>query len=150
MTQHRPAADVGAWKRGDVARSTIPDVHLSDATAGSMPAIGRAGAALKPPKRAGSKHDRIFSATKSAVATRAARVESKDKKGTKERFGTEVGAAATVIRDFCIKNGVMVRAVRDIIIMSPPLVITHAEIDKIFATIRRALDESGDALRALQ
>src|SRR6185295_18756653 len=41
-------------------------------------------------------------------------IEIVSKKGTKERFGTEVGAAATVIRDFCIKNGVMVRAVRDI------------------------------------
>lgn len=77
-------------------------------------------------------------------------IEIVAKKGTAERFGKEVGAAATIIRDFCIKNGVMVRAVRDIIIMSPPLVITHAEIDKIFATIRRALDESGDALRALK
>ena len=87
MTQHRPAGDDGAWKRGDVARSTNRDMHSSDAKAGGLAAAasGRAGAALKPRKPAGSKHDRNLSATNSEVATRPARVESKNKKGTKER-----------------------------------------------------------------
>ena len=40
---------------------------------------------MKPRKRASSKHDRNLSATNSEVATRPARVESKDKKDTKER-----------------------------------------------------------------
>jgi hypothetical protein len=70
-----------------VARSTNRDMHSSDAKAGVLAAAasGRAGAALKPRKPAGSKHDRNLSATNSEVATRPAHVESKSKKGTKER-----------------------------------------------------------------
>ena len=44
----------------------------------------------------------------------------------------------------------MVRAVRDTVVMSPPLVITHAEIDRLVATIRAGLDEAEPALRALR
>jgi len=55
-----------------------------------------------------------------------------------------------MVRDLCIKNGLMVRGVRDTIVMSPPLIITHAEIDQLVATIRAALDEAAPALRALE
>jgi putrescine aminotransferase len=44
----------------------------------------------------------------------------------------------------------MVRAIRDTIVMSPPLVISHAEIDQLVGTIRGALDEAASALRALK
>ena len=53
-----------------------------------------------------------------------------------------------MVRDLCIKHGLMVRGVRDSIVMSPPLVISHAQIDQIVATIRRALDEAEPALRS--
>jgi len=53
------------------------------------------------------------------------------------------------VRDACIANGLMVRAVRDSLVMSPPLVITHAEIDQIVDTIVNALDASAEALAAL-
>jgi putrescine aminotransferase len=43
----------------------------------------------------------------------------------------------------------MVRAIRDTVVMSPPLVISHAEIDQLVGTIRAALDEAAPALRAL-
>ena len=77
----------GRWKRGDVARSINRDLQSSDAQGGGIAAVASAhpGAALKPRKPAGSKHDRNLSATNSDVATRPPRVESKDKKGTKER-----------------------------------------------------------------
>jgi putrescine aminotransferase len=71
-------------------------------------------------------------------------------KGTNERFGPKEGTAGAMIRDICIRNGLMVRAVRDTIVMSPPLVITHAEIDRLAATIRSALDEAAPALRGLK
>jgi putrescine aminotransferase len=45
-----------------------------------------------------------------------------------------------MVRDHCIARGLMVRAVRDAIVMSPPLVITHAELDRLVDTIRAALD----------
>src|SRR5689334_10849496 len=77
----------GPWKRGDVARSINRDLHSSDAKADVLAAAasGRAGAALKPRKPAGSKHDRNLTATNSEVATQPLRVESESKKGPKER-----------------------------------------------------------------
>jgi putrescine aminotransferase len=66
-----------------------------------------------------------------------------------ERFGGKEGPAGLIVRDLCIKHGVMVRAVRDSIVMSPPLVISHAEIDRLVGTIGRALDEAEPALRRL-
>jgi putrescine aminotransferase len=75
-------------------------------------------------------------------------VEIVSKKGANERFGGKEGPAGLMVRDLCIKHGLMVRAVRDSIVMSPPLIITHAEIDFLVSTIRRALDEAEPALRA--
>ena len=76
-------------------------------------------------------------------------VEIVSRKGTNQRFGGKEGKAGLIVRDLCIKHGLMVRAVRDSIVMSPPLVITHDEIDRLGAIIRKALDEAEPALRAL-
>lgn len=68
--------------------------------------------------------------------------------GTNRRFGAG-GQAGPIVRDACIARGLMVRAIRDAIVMSPPLVITHAEIDRLVDTIKAALDESAAKLAAL-
>lgn len=69
--------------------------------------------------------------------------------GTNERFGGREGHAGVIVRDLCIKNGLMVRAVRDSIVMSPPLTISLHEIDEIFRIISQSLDEAAPALEAL-
>jgi putrescine aminotransferase len=69
--------------------------------------------------------------------------------GTNTRFGGKEGKAGLIVRDICIKNGLMVRAVRDSLVFSPPLVITHKEIDFAVETIRKALDEAAPALRSI-
>ncbi len=74
-------------------------------------------------------------------------VEIVAEKGTNRRFGK--GGTATIVRDICIERGLMVRAVRDSIVMSPPLTITEPEIDRIVDTIGAALTEAEPALRAL-
>jgi putrescine---pyruvate transaminase len=61
---------------------------------------------------------------------------------TRRRFGGAEGTAGPLVRDLCIKNGLMVRAVRDSIVMSPPLVITHGEIDRMIGAIETSLDEA--------
>ncbi len=68
--------------------------------------------------------------------------------GTNQRFPGPEGRAGQLVRDLCIKNGLMVRAVRDSLVMSPPLVITHEEIDRLLGIIRRSLDEAEPLLRA--
>ena len=70
------------------------------------------------------------------------------RKGTNHRFGGAEGKAGPIVRDLCIKNGLMVRAVRDTVVMSPPLVISHGEIDQLLGVIRRSLDEAEPVLRA--
>jgi putrescine aminotransferase len=69
-------------------------------------------------------------------------------KGTNRRFPGKPGSAGLVVRDLCIEHGLMVRAVRDSIVMSPPLVISHAEIDQLVGTLRRALDGAATRLAA--
>ena len=75
-------------------------------------------------------------------------VEIVAEKGTNRRHGAG-GQAGPIVRDACIARGLMVRAVRDSIVMSPPLVITHAEIDQLVDTIAAALDASAEQLAAL-
>ena len=75
-------------------------------------------------------------------------VEIVSAKGTNQRFGGKEGVAGPIVRDLCIKNGLMIRAIRDTVVMSPPLVISHGEIDQLIAIIRRSLDEAEPVLRA--
>jgi putrescine aminotransferase len=69
-------------------------------------------------------------------------------KATGARFGGAEGTAGPTVRDACIANGLMVRGIRDTIVMCPPLIITHQQIDDMIAIIRRSLDECSAELRA--
>ena len=71
-----------------------------------------------------------------------------DKK-TAARFGGKEGNAGPVVRDFCIENGLMVRGIRDTIVMSPPLIISRQQIDDLVDIIRRSLDLAMPKLKAL-
>jgi putrescine aminotransferase len=73
-------------------------------------------------------------------------VEIVAEKGTNTRFGGAPGKAGPIVRDLCIENGLMIRAVRDTLVMSPPLIISHAEIDRLVGTIEKALTEAGPRL----
>ena len=76
-------------------------------------------------------------------------VEIVARKGTNQRFTGKEGAAGPVVRDACIAGGLMVRAIRDSIVMCPPLVITQAEVDRMIAIIRAALDTAAPILAAM-
>lgn len=70
--------------------------------------------------------------------------------GTNRRFGGKEGKAGPIVRDRCIANGLMVRGIRDSIVMCPPLVITGDEIDRMAGIIARSLDEAWPELKALE
>ncbi len=74
-------------------------------------------------------------------------VEIVAEKGTNRRFGD--GNVGHIVRDICIERGLMVRAVRDSIVMSPPLIVTAQEIDRMVDIIGGALDSAAPMLRAL-
>jgi putrescine aminotransferase len=77
-------------------------------------------------------------------------VEVVAKHGTNQRFTGKEGKAGPIVRDMCIKNGLMVRGIRDSIVMCPPLIITRSEIDRMVDIIARSLREAEPALRALK
>ncbi|WP_120997419.1 aspartate aminotransferase family protein [Stutzerimonas urumqiensis] len=59
-------------------------------------------------------------------------------KKTRERFA-DPGAAMTC-REHCFRNGLVMRAVGESMIVSPPLVISEAEIDELIDKVTRCLD----------
>ena len=61
------------------------------------------------------------------------------------RFPNE-GATGTRCRDISVANGLVMRAVRDTMIVAPPLVISRDECDQLIARARRTLDDLADAL----
>ena len=69
-------------------------------------------------------------------------VEIVRKRGTNLRFGDKEGTAGPVVRDRCVANGLMVRAVRDTIVICPPLIVTHAEVDKLVELLDKSLTEA--------
>jgi putrescine---pyruvate transaminase len=76
-------------------------------------------------------------------------VEIVSQPGTNKRFTGKEGVAGPIVRDICIKNGLMVRGIRDSIVMCPPLIITEAQIDELVEIIWRSLNEAEPVLRAL-
>ncbi|BDX17917.1 MAG: aspartate aminotransferase family protein [Pseudomonadales bacterium] len=60
-------------------------------------------------------------------------------KATRERF-PDKGTVGTLCRDLCVANGLVMRAVGDTMIMSPPLIISRAEIDELVDKAWKVLD----------
>jgi putrescine aminotransferase len=59
----------------------------------------------------------------------------------------EPGTVGTICRDICFENGLVMRAVRDSMIIAPPLMINTTEIDELVDTARECLDQTALALR---
>lgn len=68
-------------------------------------------------------------------------------KDSGERFHKDLGAGMRC-RDHCFANGLVMRAVGDSMILSPPLVITRAQIDELMDKARRCLDLTARDLAA--
>jgi putrescine aminotransferase len=48
--------------------------------------------------------------------------------------------AGTICRDHCFANGLVMRAIRDTMVLAPPLIITEAEVEKLLAKAKRCID----------
>jgi putrescine---pyruvate transaminase len=60
-------------------------------------------------------------------------------KGTRTFFRNR-GEVGLVCRDHCFANGLVMRAVRDTMIISPPLILSRAQVDELFEKAWRCLD----------
>nr|WP_167359738.1 aspartate aminotransferase family protein [Pseudomonas flavescens] len=70
----------------------------------------------------------------------------KDKQ-TRERYPSDK-AVGMICRGHCFENGLIMRAVGDTMIISPPLVISKPEIDELVEKARKCLDLTARALLA--
>lgn len=62
----------------------------------------------------------------------------KDKK-TREKYPSELDVGYRC-RVHCFENGLVMRAIGDTMVLSPPLVITESELDELFALARKCID----------
>ncbi|SEQ07452.1 putrescine aminotransferase [Amphritea atlantica] len=58
---------------------------------------------------------------------------------TKEFFGDDINIGL-ICRDHCFNNGLIMRAVGSRMVLSPPLVISHAEVDELCEKVRLCFD----------
>ncbi|NHH86162.1 aspartate aminotransferase family protein [Cobetia sp. MB87] len=66
-------------------------------------------------------------------------------KASGERFEASL-AVGNLCRDICFETGLVMRSVGDTMIISPPLVITHEQIDALISLALAALDETARQL----
>jgi putrescine aminotransferase len=64
------------------------------------------------------------------------------------RFFDKRGEVGTICREFCFANGLIMRAVRDTMIISPPLVISEEQLDELAEKAWRCLDLTYERCRA--
>ncbi|WP_127113105.1 aspartate aminotransferase family protein [Shimia sediminis] len=69
-------------------------------------------------------------------------------KETRASFAGDAGTIGYICREFCFANNLVMRHVGDRMIISPPLVITKAEIDTLVERARLALDLTLEKIKA--
>ncbi len=77
-----------------------------------------------------------------------AAIELVDNPATRRRFA-EPGKVGTRCRDHAFAGGLVMRAVRDTMVLAPPLIITEAEIDELVTRARAAIDATARDLGRL-
>jgi putrescine aminotransferase len=58
------------------------------------------------------------------------------------RFFDKRGRVGTICRDYCFENNLVMRAVRDTMVFSPPLIISHDEIDLLVERATAAINQT--------
>ncbi|MGU3493320.1 aspartate aminotransferase family protein [Xanthobacteraceae bacterium A53D] len=61
-------------------------------------------------------------------------------KASRAKFDAEEGTVGLIARDISFREGLVMRAVRDSLILAPPFTLSEAEADDLIAIVRRVLD----------
>ena len=64
-------------------------------------------------------------------------------------FFPNVGDVGTRCRNYCFDTGLVCRAIRDTMVLAPPLVVRQSEIEEIIALLRAAIDRTAQDLGRL-
>ena len=65
---------------------------------------------------------------------------------SKRAFFKERGNVGVLCRDMALKNGLILRATYDSMLLSPPLIITREQVDELFEKTWKSLNETAAAL----
>ncbi|MEJ0027024.1 MAG: aminotransferase [Rhizomicrobium sp.] len=57
-------------------------------------------------------------------------------------FFPDPGNIGTLCRNYCFEDGLICRAIRDTMVLAPPLVVSESEIEEIVAKLKRAVDRT--------
>ena len=76
-----------------------------------------------------------------------AALEIVQEKSSRTRFQKEL-RAGTRCRDFCVNNGLVMRAVGDTMIVSPPLIMDKQQVDELVEKAWQSLDMTANSLEA--
>lgn len=63
------------------------------------------------------------------------------------KFFKDSGRIGTICRDYCIENGLIMRAVRDSLVFSPPLIISPGEIDMLVARAEKSIAQTYEKVK---
>ena len=63
------------------------------------------------------------------------------------KFFAKNGRVGQICRDFCINNGLIMRAVRDTMVFAPPLIISYDEIDTMVALAKKSIDQTYEQVK---
>jgi putrescine aminotransferase len=61
---------------------------------------------------------------------------------TRRAFFSDIGNVGTRCRNYCFDNGLVCRAIRDTMVLAPPLVISESEVEEILDKLRFAIDST--------
>ncbi|HUM08977.1 MAG TPA: aspartate aminotransferase family protein [Acidocella sp.] len=64
------------------------------------------------------------------------------------KFFAKKGRVGTICRDFCFENGLVMRAVGDTMVFSPPLTITEDEIDLMVRLAKKSIEQTYEAVKS--
>jgi putrescine aminotransferase len=60
----------------------------------------------------------------------------------KRSFFPRDAEIGTHCRNYCFKSGLVMRAIRDTMVLSPPFIVTEKEVDEIVAKAKDAIDQT--------
>lgn len=69
-------------------------------------------------------------------------IELTPDKARRAKFAAKAGTVGLLTREICFANGLVMRHVGDKMIIAPPLIISHAEIDQLMSLATKSLDQA--------
>jgi putrescine aminotransferase len=64
-------------------------------------------------------------------------------------FFPDIGRVGTHCRNYCFNNGLISRAIRDTMVLAPPLIVSEAEIEEILGLLKDAIDRTARDFRKM-